>query len=93
MDIVPHCLISEKFASSCKFVPHLLLKYNCSQSAKGGVNLLVCLAVLQLKHAAWKREICHELHELTRKIKFSENSCHSWQRGEIAKVGVAKNEV
>ena len=53
MDIVPHCLISEKFASSCKFVPHLLLKYNCSQSAEEVVNLLVCLAVLQLEHAAW----------------------------------------
>jgi hypothetical protein len=56
MDIVPHCLISEKFASSRKFVPNRLLRYNCSQNAEGGVNLSVCLAVLWLKHAAWKRE-------------------------------------
>jgi len=50
MDIVPHCLIGDNLA------PHLLLKYNCSQSTEEVVNLLVCLAVLQLKHAAWKRD-------------------------------------
>ena len=39
-----------------QLAPNFHLKYNCSQSPEEVVNLLVCLAVLQLKHAAWKRD-------------------------------------